>query len=727
MAQGEGGDVFNPQVQPTQDPNFAFWARPAQRQQPNISGETLFKGLGSAFDEGVRGADDFVKRGIIQPQVEQEAGEVRDQFVNSLTTAQAKIPLNTDAKPSLSDAETPDKTNIPGVVSRVGQQAQTLQGALDSGHISETYYYGQLNSLAKSLRAQYPGYRDYIDQELGRVTGVHPANQYIRSMIGDMNRQQTERKTEAEKTEAFIREGIREHVPNMDAMSDAFRAGKVTASQVEQYYTQQTAWKWNAEKAKAEHEQSTYTREDDNRFQTDQAGSFASNIVNNAVNLPLTLNGHTPGSFLELAQRQAGGKDQFSDEDWTGLAQSQLTLKNTLDGQLRKYLDSDSGNGLSFGARMGLDGTKKEEWIKSQLQPIENNIQAATNKDLGYIAGNAAMTKAMLADEEHKLVSKPDNFKMIAALDTIKKYGGENAMPLISDQLNKNGVLGRIAGWLDTKQVGAMAQPDSSKGVWNTLFGDTQDGKTKHVDDERGYAGLLTNVQHLNDPKVSIQTKVNLAHYYYDPQNSGLMPMYKEDTVDAKGNVVQGKYKAYTMLFNDSTSKAMHKLSKDSGDPNIWSNYESSAKENAFTLFGDKLATLQDIQSDPLMTNAHFKYDSERGLTMIDTDGKPMKGSVQARDAVAKVNLMLNSLRSVEKAAGGDTDAFLLDSIQKLGVDPSKMEGIPARIAQAIANSRGPKTPTESEALGSAYDPYNTKDKNKQQDRVQPGGFRNFP
>lgn len=724
MAEGEGAEPFNPQVQPTQDPNYAFWSRPSRPPMPDVSKETLFKGLGSALDQAASGADTFIKRGIIQPQVEQEAGAVRDQFVNSLNTARTQLAQNTTGtkQPSLTDESESSTTglNIPGAVSQIGRNAQTLQGALDSGHISETYYYGQLNSLAKSLRAQYPGYRDYIDQELARVTGVHPANTYIRSLIGDINRQNAEKTSSQDKTMAALRSANEKGMPHANELMSAYSRGLVSEDYVNSAINKSFAFEYNLKYDDAQHKMAQNTREDDNRFYVDRSSKVADQMISTANEFQFTLAGHNPGTLLEMSQRKAGG-EQFGDEDWQNLGQSELTLRTTMENQLYKYLATDAGDGMSYGDHMGMKPAEQAEWVKNKLAPIDANISAIKDKELGLLGAHAALNKAIIEDGKNKLLSDPDNAKLASAMDLIKTTGGENMMPMLSDQIVKNGTLGRVAGWLDEKQIKSVAQPDAARGQFTTLQGDITDGKNKKINEPKAYEGLLTNIKALNDPGVSTDAKAKLAHYYFDPKNFNLMPQFKEDTVDAQGNRIDGKYKAYTLLFNEATSKSMWSLSKKASDPNLWQNYENSARENAFRLFGDKIATLSDLQNDPIMTNAHFKYDSDRGLTLIDVNGQPMRGSVVARDAVSKINLMLNSLRAVEKPTGGDVDAFLLSSMQRLGLDPSKMEGLPARLAQAIIAAKPPKAPTESEALGSPYDPYGTKSKNKDTDRIQPG------
>ena len=42
---------------------------------------------------------------------------------------------------------------------------------------------------AKQLRAQYPGYREYIDQKVSEASGLPVANAYYKNLMQDINHQ----------------------------------------------------------------------------------------------------------------------------------------------------------------------------------------------------------------------------------------------------------------------------------------------------------------------------------------------------------------------------------------------------------------------------------------------------------------------------------------------------------------------------------------------------------
>src|ERR1700721_744825 len=712
---------FNPAPPPTQDPNFSFLSRPIQEPRPNVSGETLLAGTGKAVGEAVGAANQFVEKGLIQPQVEKEAGDIRDSFVDALNTARASM-----ASPS-SAADHPMSLiggagpyNVPTAVGNLSHTAETLQGALDSGKISETYYYGQLNSLAKNLRAQYPGYRDYVDQELARVTGVHPANTYIRSLITDLNRMGEQKTSQIDKDLALGRDGIKEGIPHMADMMDGLKSGKVSSSEFNHYYNDSMAFKYKSAADDAAHKSQTNTREDDARYYTTKNNGVADWLVSNAMQMPFTLAGHTPGSVQELAERQGRG-EKFEDADWTTLGQNYNVLKTRSELELRKFLSTDAGEGITNADPMAMSPTEQEDWIKSKLGPIDSTLKSINDKDLGLMNGHAMLNKAIMTDiQNNKFISDPDNARVSATLDWIHKVAPE-MVPLLTEQFVVNMNSG-VGGWLDVKQFNAAATPGAPKGFFHTLFGDITEGQQKKIQDADAYRKLLTGLSDLTNPGVPNEVKSNYAHYFFDGNTHQLMTggVFKEDTVDRFGNKVEGKYKAYSGLFNAATANSMWKLQKDVNDPNLWQKYENSARENGFVLFRDKMKDLTDLQNNPTVQGIHFAYHTDKDgskLQLIGADGKPIErlapgdvtakhGNLTLQDSVDKINIMLKSLREVARPAHADIDGFLVDSLSRMGFDPTKTTGIPSQIMRAILASRsGPGPKDMKEALHGEFDP----------------------
>lgn len=57
--------------------------------------------------------------------------------------------------------------------------------AVASGRLGSEYYYTRLESVARQLRARFPGYRDEIDESISKITGIEPANALARQRMAE--------------------------------------------------------------------------------------------------------------------------------------------------------------------------------------------------------------------------------------------------------------------------------------------------------------------------------------------------------------------------------------------------------------------------------------------------------------------------------------------------------------------------------------------------------------
>src|SRR5258708_7291981 len=176
---------FNPQISPLTE-NFKDYSRVIEA--PHIVSdtstgtmlETIGKGIGGAF----KIADDFM-----QQKVKNEATEgvdaIRDITTRTLeiaTQPQSVVPGPAQtgdgtkvADPSLLDSNA--AADVPAAIDGGLKRIGTLTNArMATSGRNDTLYVQQLNSLAKNLRAQYPGYRPYIDEQISSMYGLYKVN-----------------------------------------------------------------------------------------------------------------------------------------------------------------------------------------------------------------------------------------------------------------------------------------------------------------------------------------------------------------------------------------------------------------------------------------------------------------------------------------------------------------------------------------------------------------------
>src|SRR5688572_23739107 len=225
---------FNPNVPDSRDPNYLSYSRPISSPESNRTAEyegnvakykgqaalhegeadmylgkaaqytgqgleALFKGIGDIFATGVKAADTYIKKNIDQDVYTMVDAE-RNAYTAELERAKepGALPIGAMTGPALVDPKAVPKEGSMNILNAEAQpipqgieqgisRISQLVEARQNGKLSETPYIGNLNSVAKALRAQYPGHRDYIDSKIAEVTGMTPANAYVRSLVHDLN------------------------------------------------------------------------------------------------------------------------------------------------------------------------------------------------------------------------------------------------------------------------------------------------------------------------------------------------------------------------------------------------------------------------------------------------------------------------------------------------------------------------------------------------------------
>lgn len=164
---------------------------------------TLFQGAAQGFADVIKSAD-FQAKNAATEEVRDKAEVTRDAFIDVDGVTAASGPSQ----------RTPDG------VAKATTRAMTLREAYEQGKVPESHYWKLMDTIARDVRARYPGYREEIDKEMSRVVGGTPANELVR-----LNRTEAMgKRSEAEKTHAkAVEEAIQS---NPVAMQAAQKAGR---------------------------------------------------------------------------------------------------------------------------------------------------------------------------------------------------------------------------------------------------------------------------------------------------------------------------------------------------------------------------------------------------------------------------------------------------------------------------------------------------------------------
>lgn len=672
---------LNPQVAPTQATPYVFWSRPIQQPMDNKSTGTALKGLGDAV-KGLAETSDETIKSAIDYQADQGVDKIRDDHINRLQTVYQDLSGkgNTDIL-----GDTPE--NLPPEdLQRRLKTLDTLDAAKQSGKYSETYLQGQYIALAKDLRSNYSGYRDYIDEKIDKSTGRGVANKYVSSLQSDVNsylgqKDKLKDKLSTQFVEQITGKGNVDLYPayqrwissgdNQQAIMDLGRANAQTY-QLEHMDKVRTAIKGDAEvRAQSAREQ----------FQTWSSGQLGNFVheANVAGLIDKLNNGSTP-------ERQAAGEQ---------IQQLALVYKTKALAYLNKK-DPNDPNSRPLIADLG---GKSDELLNEGMTFFNSLGEYAKDEKMGPIASAMNNVKAREADVYKDLVSGPLGPDLMAG-KAINQMGGQNtqwAQKL--EQLEQvNNLDTTMKTYMSNLRNRLFAQNSVTPLEFNgqpidathpmTFSKALDDAKAKGVVPEKVgvatsskvYSGIVGWIHQLTDKDTPAAVKENIITGLSDPSNKGFISKFKKDYVDpTTGKPIMGQASAYAILTSPGTDKAVFTTEHD---PKKVQNYIDWKKsEFAHTVFPTEINDLNHIEG----VHGKFGFDTKSSQLVFEpSPTRDSKGVVtnqtfretltpeQARmkQAVWRLNLGLANMHNMAtKYTHEDPNAYVLSLLGDSGLE----------------------------------------------------------
>lgn len=720
--------IFNPAVPQTQDPNFMGYSKAIDAPAPNTSVGQLIKSVGEGITGAVNIADEWVKKNI-DTDVKAKVDTERDIYTANLeaTRATQQKGLIPNPNPYTQDllAFNGDPQDVPGGLQSGLDRVDQLGTAKAAGgsKINDTLYTANLNSVAKNLRAQYPGYRDYIDQRISAVSGMDPANAYYKNLMQDINYSANKTDSLQKHTENLIYSNI--NLPGAPQILQTYQAAKAqgkdisieVASWVNQYkgaeYGEEAAKrKREADKGNVEDLKTTYTQD----F-TKVAGSRAqagidtiqiglgTQTTQGVVDFMATA--AKPGITIDpvLLQQAATG---------IGATKTQVAL------DLYKKAKALDGSGRSFESVMGSQAIQQE--VENQTKPYDIALKAIQDKEFGTAtmalrqatAVKNGAVRDLLTD---KTVGK--QMKKIAAFQDI----APNYSEIGQRALLQAGVAEDIKSYFVEKGLDAMSGGiDPLKQP--SLAADLADANDKKIAGSTGVRNELVRLPlRMTDPDAPDAVKIKLARYAFDPQyNFDALSNIKMDYTDPRTNrPVAGKYAAYGILTSPAITDTMAKLRSSSPEgEKAWQDYKTWSERSFGQLFREDVQSLNKIQKDAANSKnpIHVSWDSDNlRWGLVDGQGKEVRGGAygmalpgmsqdqnfvnQATVMINRLNSGLSNLSQVQKKEGGDTNAYMLRTLQTVGLDvDASTTGLPAQMMEAVKKAHEKPMPFNERFFG---------------------------
>lgn len=700
---------FNPDLnrQSPQDPNYLGYSKGIEQPKPDVSTATFLKGIGEVFDTSIKGVDSLIKEDIknqVYSKVDAERGGYTNALIDRKNAAGAPgvisdspYPVDPNS-PEATDFSSVDKPKAneenalnllptteqpPAGVDRVGAYAENLQSAYASGKISNSYYMMRLDQVAVEMRNRYPGYREYIDQQISRVTGVTPANARVSALMRDINAAQGA----GAKLQTRALSLIEKHSGEADApaVSSLFQAGKIGYQDV---FTWSSKYDFEkARLAKEKQERDVRKEKNEDSDQTDQrnATRVARGETLNAISAIKFAGGiYTPEQMTGLLTDHLTGKKTLQQQDVLALGQALTALETTLPLRLKKKF-SEQG--------YGFDGKVENEIIDQQVKAVTAMREMAGAKRLDAISSVDNRIKAVSDDTTSAMFADKTMNSYLAMMKAVQGLGPQVAEKVFSSFIvQKPEVVQGMKSFVEHHKLESLTQPSIVQtGKPSTFRGALNDAAKHDIKSPEVYAQFVDGIRLFTDPKVPDVNKENVAKWYFDPSNGTVLDRFQKEYLDANGKKVPGRFSVFSRLVNDKVSSQVKKLSTD--NPSLWRDYVSFADNN----FGNVLLrqAIKDLNTTPVVPNISLSWDSEKAEWKIlgepDRPGGPLGRAGFRTDPVQRrafeymksyvddINLGLQGMKSIAKAEGKDMNAYVLDKLIQFGFEPRTqgMLGIP--------------------------------------------------
>ncbi len=718
---------FNPRINPTNDPNYENRSRPidipdsirprgVEANQILPKGQEIGdrsaeyegkskaygyeaegvsqKGYGDLF-AGVVGIGDFMaKAGVqmVRKDIEDKVYKVADEERQKFTLELEQIKSGVKGK-NLLDSNAQMSEDTPDEVAELPETLSSLTGAMEAGKISKAGYTARLLAAAKDLRSRYPGFKNEIDQEFSKVTGMNPANAYITSLVTDINRQNATQNSEKNKTLNFIRSKV-----GFEGSEDAYQkveSGEWGPKDVIKWAAPQERLRLRLSDRAAMFNDKKLTLEENQRAGKEVFDAATSVVVQARVdNLMRRIGISSEADVADIDARTKTGA--ITPKQWNDFgdlwANENLNLRATILREARE-------KGIT--RVLGIEEVnKRTDAVMDLMKQLGERI---TNKDTGGIHKTARAIKALGDEDQARVLSDSEIGPPMRMIETIKRIGGEQFLQQENLRKLTNGLSGKFQvyqeQWIQTLQT----QTDmATSNVPKTLNRAFDEFKVKMKDatpaeKKKMNASMIDEITRIADPKVPDEVKVNYAAAAFHPDNRGFISRLNVDSYDSTGKPIEGQ----AAIFQKMTTPEMTKELKRLGEryPEVWKNYTNWATE---TLSNELLS--KDMRYLSEITNPSIKVgwdpDNKRLVpTYNNQQGPDVRRSFQGRTPdrefeyvermINRINNGMGNYKNIaiaNGAQGQDIDGFILGTIAR-AVGPealTKVDNIPADIIRNI-------------------------------------------
>lgn len=727
--------LFNPQVQDTNTPDWTNVTRPTSQAESDKSKGIALSTIAGGLETGAKLAESTFQD-YVKDKVSAGVDALRDTSIAAYANIRgAQVTGTQPAVEAVQTAGFGSKVGKPqSLLSADANLPEGLEAGLDKaeniglaktqrGGANDTLYTAALYSLTKQLRAEYPGHKDFIDEQIAKISGKNPANAFMANLMTDINHAATGQdtfqkqiltKAAANMGDAAVQKwylAAQHGVPN--AMSGLTNA----VFKAETQKLEQQTWEFNNKKGAGD--QAADATIAQGRYE-----ERAQQVIDKHLNPVLDIPGLTSGTTMKkLIDDSMAGKITLTGTQKDQLLSSLVTAKSQALDELQSVADKE---GYSSRIR---DPKKVQAIRDDKAQYFDRTIDAISNNSYGTLHESRRRVEASQKGTEEQVMTSPLG-EWFRRSKVMQDYLGPNWGNYIDSLGLQKGGMQQLQSYFNDSMVRATVPDDIRKdGVAASLYKDLDDARKARANGVKApdklYDNLVENVDLLN--KASAEGKEDVAKqvvkYTFDPaKNSKIVEFFNKDFTDDKGVLHKGKFAVYDTLTRPKVVDSVFNLK----DRDSWAMMKNWQEMSFKTLFGEEAANLNKLQEDKSVP-LYIHWDSDakqlrlesgkegpfrtqeerRGLLDVrPTEMEAFTNQSQqnyirfANETIHNLNKGLSNLAYMHGKEGSDTSAYLFQTLMTMGYSPNdRLRGndLPQMVIEAIAASQKPK-PSAGEA-----------------------------
>lgn len=667
-----------------QPENYSGRSRGIDAAKPNQAFGTLFEGLGTLVDSGVKAAD---QRNISGLNKELETG------IDAIRGAQGVDAAVQDA--TITGGET--GANVPGGgtspppgVSVATSEIARINQAYKEGKIGDTYYYSKVEALARQVRNKYPGYREQIDQKVSSIIGTNPANALRTSLISDLKQAQSTAQSRQNSDESILERGKNYLSPEKYQRYIAGDRSPEFVAELKKDIQLGEVKQTTISSLKSEYElrktQGAARKEDLEKVVTRDSSDAVWKILNDGIES--TGGGKlTVDSLNAKISGMAAGKPPTPEE--LGALRSGV---NSLIAQANLSLDrlhtQSWGKDGKMTYQQEVNDPAALQRIKEQaLAPIRNMEKALADSNIGMFQWYANQAKLMKDQKTQDIFTRSESALNLSVANEILG-------PNLGQLLLGSGVFAKSASDLArVLTMDSVVKSGTGRTDGETILRDSKreaatGGGANGAKDSVGSVLSTTKVT-LGNKDISEQALANTAKTWFNPDRN---------FITARDILTENSRQSVIQMF--SAPEVVDNMARLKGsNPEVWGNYKRWVESSTRSVFNSTLGQVAEWQKPG--SGYKVSVDSQGRIavardTTLPTDqftGSVDRSVASIQKPLGQLNSAIDARRRIASAEGADPNATATQFLGAMGVNPTPTEGAKPNPPEGAANNTPSATP----------------------------------